>query len=299
MQPTLSHGRLGDLVCDVEDVIVGWLAHDVVTLCRLAAVASRWQAAVDREGGWQDLLKEEFPISFHRFTNQASDGSARLAYSQARLEHRTLRPLDPSPHSDKSGSTNSWWLSRAVVGSARTVASIFKKREKPRIVVTGLDGAGKTTMLCSAGFEHNERSWTRNTFVTEAFSNDFSAAFDVDAGVADKMKPLLRLFYASMQGVVLVISSSPVELEDTLSRLPAELQWMMSLDAMRENKNIPILVFANKQDVPGAKGAEYLAAALDLVTVFEGHPWIVQPCSAVTKSPQVDDGFQWLLRSIG
>lgn len=51
--------------------------------------------------------------------------------------------------------------------------------------------------------------------------------------------------------------------------------------------DVPILVLANKQDLPGAKEAKEIASFLGLHDLGPGHLWHVQPTCAV-----IGDGLE-------
>lgn len=62
-----------------------------------------------------------------------------------------------------------------------------------------------------------------------------------------------------------------------------------------ELKDAALLVFANKQDQPGAKGAAEISEALRLGELRDRN-WTIVACSAVDGSG-VDEGMDWLVVS--
>jgi len=60
-----------------------------------------------------------------------------------------------------------------------------------------------------------------------------------------------------------------------------------------ELKDAALLVFANKQDQPGAKGAGEISEALRLGELRDRN-WSIVACSAVDGSG-VDEGMDWLV----
>jgi ADP-ribosylation factor-like protein 1 len=63
-----------------------------------------------------------------------------------------------------------------------------------------------------------------------------------------------------------------------------------------ELKDAALLVFANKQDQPGAKGAGEISEALKLGELRDRN-WSIVACSAV-DGRGVDEGMDWLVVSI-
>lgn len=62
-----------------------------------------------------------------------------------------------------------------------------------------------------------------------------------------------------------------------------------------ELKDAALLVFANKQDQPGAKGAGEISEALQLGELRDRN-WSIMACSAVDGSG-VNEGMDWLVVS--
>ena len=65
-------------------------------------------------------------------------------------------------------------------------------------------------------------------------------------------------------------------------------------DRLRES---PLLVLANKQDLPGAASPAEITERLDLYKMRTGRDWYVQRTSAVTGEGLVD-GLSWLAEKI-
>lgn len=59
----------------------------------------------------------------------------------------------------------------------------------------------------------------------------------------------------------------------------------------------PVLVFANKQDVPCAMSGAEVAQKMQLDTVCAGRKWHVQEASA-TAADGIYEGFDWLFRTV-
>lgn len=58
-----------------------------------------------------------------------------------------------------------------------------------------------------------------------------------------------------------------------------------------ELKNVPLLVLANKQDLPGSQGPAELSESLDLVSIKD-RPWHLQKSTA-TSGEGLEEGFDW------
>ena len=89
--------------------------------------------------------------------------------------------------------------------------------------------------------------------------------------------------------MIFVIDSTDI---DRLGTASEELAAMLNED---ELKDAALLVFANKQDQPGAKGAGEISEALKLGELRDRN-WSIVACSAVDGSG-VDEGMDWLVVS--
>jgi ADP-ribosylation factor-like protein 1 len=81
---------------------------------------------------------------------------------------------------------------------------------------------------------------------------------------------------------------------DRLQTAAEELSAMLNED---ELKDAALLVFANKQDQPGAKGAGEISEALRLGELRDRN-WTIMACSAFDGSG-VNEGMDWLVVSGG
>lgn len=111
-----------------------------------------------------------------------------------------------------------------------------------------------------------------------------------DLGGQTSIRPYWRCYYANTAAVIFVIDSTDI---DRLSTASEELAAMLNED---ELKDAALLVFANKQDQPGAKGAGEISEALRLGELRDRN-WSIVACSAVDGSG-VDEGMDWLVVSV-
>eukprot|EP00054_Salpingoeca_dolichothecata_P037811 m.276073 g.276073 ORF g.276073 m.276073 type:complete len:72 (+) comp79040_c0_seq1:350-565(+) len=64
-----------------------------------------------------------------------------------------------------------------------------------------------------------------------------------------------------------------------------------------ELENAHLLVFANKQDLPGALSPDQLIDKLKLQDLNKKRKWFVQPCSGKRKEG-LHEGLDWLSKEI-
>lgn len=112
-----------------------------------------------------------------------------------------------------------------------------------------------------------------------------------DLGGQTSIRPYWRCYYANTAAVIFVIDSTDIERLNTASE---ELAAMLNED---ELKDAALLVFANKQDQPGAKGAGDISEALRLGELRDRN-WSIMACSAV-DGRGITEGMDWLVVSDG
>ncbi|XP_034024844.1 ADP-ribosylation factor-like protein 14 [Thalassophryne amazonica] len=162
-----------------------------------------------------------------------------------------------------------------------------KYQKQAQVLLLGLDGAGKTTLLYK--LKHNESVATVPTvgFNVEMLETDRSnLALTVwDIGGQKKMRPHWKHHYTDTAGLVFAVDSSDLTRLDEARK---ELHRVLRCKSLR---GVPLVVFANKQDLVGALSPAYLCLKLDLKVVCEGRAWFIQPCSATT-GVGLEEGFR-------
>jgi len=173
----------------------------------------------------------------------------------------------------------------------KKLASYFSK-EEARIILCGLDAAGKTTILYMSKLGEVVTTIPTIGFNVETvtYGNLQLTAWDV--GGRDKIRPLWRHYYANTSGFIFVLDSNDRE---RIAEACDELHIMANED---ELKNKPILIFANKQDLPNIMTLDEIKEKLNLSKLDSMKTkWHLQPSHA-TKNEGIHEGFQWLARAI-
>jgi ADP-ribosylation factor protein 1 len=166
---------------------------------------------------------------------------------------------------------------------------LFGKREM-RILMVGLDAAGKTTILYKLKLGEVVTTIPTIGFNVETVEYR-NISFTVwDVGGQDKIRPLWRHYYQNTQGLIFVVDSNDRErVEDSRE----ELHRMINEDELRD---AVILVFANKQDLPNAMTASEITEKLGLHTI-RGRNWYIQSACA-TNGDGLYEGLDWLSRAL-
>ena len=111
-----------------------------------------------------------------------------------------------------------------------------------------------------------------------------------DIGGQTKIRPLWQHYYENCDAIIYVVDSS-----DSLRLKEAreELEGVLGDDRVR---NSSLLVFANKQDMPGALNPTEVTDKLGLAEQ-RSRDWFIQSTCAVTGQGIVD-GLEWLATSL-
>jgi len=168
------------------------------------------------------------------------------------------------------------------------------KKER-RILVVGLDGAGKTTILYQ--LKLNELVSTIPTIGFNVETVEFkNLKFTIwDVGGQDKIRPLWRHYFLNTDAVIFVVDSNDRERIDRESENNAayELEKMMREEPL---KNAALLVLANKQDLPNALSVAEITDKLRLHD-HGRRDWYIQGCCAA-RGDGLFDGLDWLAKTL-
>ncbi|XP_057976234.1 ADP-ribosylation factor 1-like [Malania oleifera] len=172
---------------------------------------------------------------------------------------------------------------------SRLLKAMFAKREM-RILMVGLDAAGKTTILYKLKLGEVVTTIPTIGFNVETVEYK-NVSFTVwDVGGQDKIRPLWRHYFQNTQGLIFVVDSNDRE---RILEARDELHRMLSEDELRE---ATLLVFANKQDLPNAMTVSEITDKLGL-HALRGHRWYIQSACA-TSAQGLYEGLDWLSSTI-
>ncbi|XP_065828263.1 ADP-ribosylation factor-like protein 3 [Oscarella lobularis] len=165
-----------------------------------------------------------------------------------------------------------------------------QKKGELRILFLGLDNAGKTTILKSIADEDITRITPTQGFnIKSVVSGGFKLNV-WDIGGQRKIRPYWRNYYDNTDVLVYVVDSSDKKrFEET------GVEFSELLDEEKLEK-VPVLVFANKQDLLSSAPASEVAEGLGLPSL-RNRVWQIQPCSAVTGEG-IKDGMDWVLKNV-
>jgi len=143
-----------------------------------------------------------------------------------------------------------------------------------RILMLGLDAAGKTTILYKIKLNENVCTIPTIGFNVETVSPAKGISFTVwDVGGQEKIRRLWQHYYQNTDGLLFVVDSNDRE---RVEEAKEELFGILNSDEMR---GVPVAVVANKQDLPNAMSPSQLVDKLCL-NKLHGHKWHIQGACA-------------------
>tara|TARA_B100002051_G_scaffold203901_1_gene194150 strand:- start:1062 stop:1610 length:549 start_codon:yes stop_codon:yes gene_type:complete len=165
----------------------------------------------------------------------------------------------------------------------------YGKRET-QILILGLDASGKTTLLTRLKTGTNSITVPTIGFNTEQFEFGNLKFFAWDIGGQDQIRRLWSHYYANTNAIVFVVDSSDTQ------RMSSAKDELDNLHRQELLKDIPFLVFANKQDLPRALTASQVASRMDLHSI-KTRKWKIFDCVGITGDG-VHEGFTWLSENV-
>jgi small GTP-binding protein len=159
-------------------------------------------------------------------------------------------------------------------------------QEETRVLLLGLDASGTTTMLYKLKLGEVVTTIPTIGFNVETVQYKNTKFTMWDVGGQDQIRPLWRHYYQDTHAIIFAVDSNN---RDRIEEARCELHKVLSEDEMR---NVPVLVMANKQDLPNAMSAADIVDHLGLHTL-RNRPWYIQSTCATTGDG-LYEGLDWL-----
>jgi small GTP-binding protein len=176
-------------------------------------------------------------------------------------------------------------------GLISTLSSWIAGKRQVRVLILGLDCAGKTTILYRLQLNRVEPHYPP----TVAFNLETVDVGNLklqiwDLGGQDQLRAFWYLYFTDTNGVLFVIDSAD---RGRIELCANELKTLLTDEGLQ---GIPLCVVANKQDLANAMTVEELTEKLEL-RQYRERTWTVVPASAV-KGDGVKEAFEWLAEAI-
>ncbi|NXP22756.1 ARL14 protein, partial [Scytalopus superciliaris] len=151
------------------------------------------------------------------------------------------------------------------------------RAKQANIVMLGLDSAGKSTLLYKLRYKDVFLTIPTIGFNVDMIEirKDFILTF-WDVGGQEKMRQAWSSFLEDTDGLLYVVDSSD---KRRLEESRKEFELILKNESI---KNVPVVMLANKQDLPGALNAEEITRKFKMKKYCSDRTWYVQPCCAIT-----------------
>ncbi|XP_006791046.1 ADP-ribosylation factor-like protein 3 [Neolamprologus brichardi] len=180
-------------------------------------------------------------------------------------------------------------------GNKMGLLSILRKLkstpdQEVRILLLGLDNGGKTTLLKQLASEDISHITPTQGFNIKSVQSQGFKLNVWDIGGQRKIRPYWRNYFENTDVLIYVIDSADRKRFEETGQELAEL-----LDEEKLS-GVPVLIFANKQDLLTAAPASEIAEGLNLHTIRD-RMWQIQSCSALTGEG-IQEGMNWVCKSV-
>jgi len=159
-----------------------------------------------------------------------------------------------------------------------------------RILLLGLDNAGKTTILKALASEDISHIQPTQGFNIKSVQSAGIRLNVWDIGGQRRIRPYWKNYFDNTDVLIYVI--------DSADRGRFEETGLELGELLEEPKlaGVPVLIFANKQDLLTAAKPSDIVDGLSLTSIKD-RGWQIQPCSATTKEG-LEHGLDWIRKNV-
>jgi ADP-ribosylation factor-like protein 3 len=162
--------------------------------------------------------------------------------------------------------------------------------KQARILILGLDNAGKTTILRKLSDEDITTTTPTQGFNIKSILHNGFKLNVWDIGGQKTIRPYWRNYYENTEALIYVVDAADRKRVDEAGY---ELNEILGEDKLA---TVPLLVFANKSDLLQAQSADDIAESLSLFNIKD-RPWQIQACSA-KDGTGLEEGLRWVVKQV-
>ncbi|KAF7553616.1 hypothetical protein G7Z17_g3488 [Cylindrodendrum hubeiense] len=161
------------------------------------------------------------------------------------------------------------------------------KDKEMRILMLGLDNAGKTTIVKKVMGEDVSTVSPTLGFIIKTIDYEGYKLNIWDVGGQKTLRSYWRNYFEKTDALIWVVDATDrLRIEDCRD----ELQGLLQEERLG---GASLLVFANKMDVEGCMTEQEILASLQLEAI-RTHRWHILPCSAMT-GVNLKEGLAWVV----
>ena len=166
----------------------------------------------------------------------------------------------------------------------------FKSTTPSRILMVGLDAAGKTTILYKLNVGEVVTTIPTIGFNVETIHYKNIEMDCWDMGGQKKIRPLWHHYFENTDAIIFIVDSND---PDRIAEAKEELALLMSHQLLKAAK---LLVYANKQDLPNAMPPAVVMEKLGL-NCYRNRQWHIQG-SVAHSGTGLYEGLDWLVAAL-
>ena len=177
------------------------------------------------------------------------------------------------------------------MGLLSILKKVKRKEKELRVLMLGLDNAGKTTVIKKfMGEDVNTISPTLGFNIVSLDHRNYKLNV-WDVGGQQTIRSYWRNYYEQTDGIVWVVDSADTR---RLQLCRDELHALLKEEKLA---GASLLIFANKQDLDGALSLEQIAQVLELDKISTNRHHHLEVCSAITGDGLLA-GVDWLVTDV-
>jgi len=154
----------------------------------------------------------------------------------------------------------------------------------------GLDNSGKTSILKRLSEEDITHIMPTQGFNIKSLLHEGFKLNVWDIGGQKTIRPYWKNYFENTDCLIYVVDSSD---RRRLDESRDELHELLEEDKL---SGIPVLIFANKQDLMNAVPEEEIVESMGLMEIKD-RTFSIQPCSAKTGE-HLQEGLEWAVKQI-
>ncbi|KAH7044633.1 ADP-ribosylation factor family-domain-containing protein [Macrophomina phaseolina] len=162
------------------------------------------------------------------------------------------------------------------------------KDKEMRVLMLGLDNAGKTTIVKKIMNEDVNSVSPTLGFIIKTIEYEGYKLNIWDVGGQKTLRTYWKNYFEKTDTLIWVVDSTDRERIDDCRK---ELKGLLLEERLM---GASLLVFKNKSDVPGSMSDDEIRQGLELDSITT-HKWIVLACSAMTGQ-NLDEGLRWVIQ---
>lgn len=165
----------------------------------------------------------------------------------------------------------------------------FGAMQDKKILMLGLDAAGKTTVLYKLKLNETVTTIPTVGFNVEGIETRNNVRMTMwDVGGQDKIRKLWKHYFLNTDAIVFVVDSADRE---RIFEASNELESILASDEIRDSCKC-VLVYANKQDLPNTMPTSEIVEKMRL-SQHRHLEWYIQP-SVATTGDGIYEGIDWM-----